>query len=319
MKKGLYFALAAAAINGTIGVASKYLLLSANPLIFTPALIAWLKTIFGLIGVASFLWLIKQVRTGLSDGSQNIVKNNWFGAKTLLHTGLAAFTGMFMLFYFETSAYQHSDAAPVVVILMSVGCITALLGSWVLLQIKPSLSQWGGIAIASLGIAIMTGVINLGLGSISVLSASMSLQAFLFACLAGIGYGLFTVLLKRFNLAGGLVLTRQLLLFAAIFLSVPVWLSADQHTNINTLTALPNWSIFVWLALIWLAVVPSILGFYCTTRAVDLLPPAKVQILELTEPVFTAAFAALLLGEHLSFSVMLGGAVTLAGIYWAHR
>jgi drug/metabolite transporter (DMT)-like permease len=108
-------------------------------------------------------------------------------------------------------------------------------------------------------------------------------------------------------------------LFAAIFLSVPVWLSSDHPTNISTLSAISNWPTTLWLALIWLAVVPSVLGFYCTTKAVDLLPPAKVQILELTEPVFTAVFAGLLLGEHLSFSVILGGIITLLGVYWAHR
>ena len=41
-------------------------------------------------------------------------------------------------------------------------------------------------------------------------------------------------------------------------------------------------------ALLALAALPTILGFFCTTKAIEYLKPSQVQALELTEPLFAA-------------------------------
>lgn len=95
------------------------------------------------------------------------------------------------------------------------------------------------------------------------------------ASIAGTGYGLFSVLVKRFKLNGGLFLTKYLLLFGSVYLAVPFLINLHSiHFNTD-----------IVLGLIGLAVLPTILGFFCTTKALSYMSAAKVQVTELSEPI----------------------------------
>lgn len=302
--RGVLYALGAAAINGTIGVFSKTLVALGLP---TPW-IAFCKTVIAWVVLSMvWVWLRQQPRTpDLRDGQ----RGSW-GRHA--RVALAAALGILCLFAFETAAYETMPAATVVVLLMATSVIAANLASWGLLGRRPAARQWAGTLMTIGGIAIMLGV---ELGSFPVTGMvngepsvpSPVLRGTLHACLAGLGYGLFTVLLKRFGLMGGLSLTRQLLMWGSFYL---LWPALPQPLEIHLLTV-PA----VVVSLLCLATLPTILGFYCTTRAVDLLPPEKVQLLELSEPVFAALLALVFLGESISATTLLGGLTCVAGIYF---
>lgn len=95
------------------------------------------------------------------------------------------------------------------------------------------------------------------------------------ASIAGTGYGLFSVLVKKFKLNGGLFLTKYLLLFGSVYLAVPFLI------NLHSI----NFNSDIVLGLIGLAVLPTILGFFCTTKALSYMSAAKVQVTELSEPI----------------------------------
>lgn len=95
------------------------------------------------------------------------------------------------------------------------------------------------------------------------------------ASIAGTGYGLFSVLVKKFKLNGGLFLTKYLLLFGSVYLAVPFLV------NLHSITFNSD----IILGLIGLAVLPTILGFFCTTKALSYMSAAKVQVTELSEPI----------------------------------
>lgn len=276
-KRGFFFALSAAALNGTIGVFSKVLMqLSINP-----AWIAFLKTVIGFIIISMVLFLIKPM-----------TKNENRSAIIMV----SAFFGIFTLFYFETNAYEGMSAANVVLILMSVSAITANISGWIILNDKPTKNQWAGFFLTVIGISAILGI-----------TKEISMQGALFAICAGIGYGLFTVILKKFKIKGGLLLTRQLLFWGAIFLSIP---AIQQPINFNVFL-----SYSVVLSLLGLAILPSTLGFFCTTKAIDYLQPAKVQLLELSEPLFSAAIAFVVLGEIVRINTIIGAGFVIIGIY----
>lgn len=283
--RGTLFALTAAAINGTIGVLSKTLFAHG----LTPAWIAFLKTLIGLIALSALLARMSWRRHALP--ARRRVREH-------AGTALAACFGILFLFAFETRAYGSMPAANVVLLLMATSAITANLAARRLLGRPPSHRQWAGTVLTIIGIALMLGI--------DLLQGAGSPEGIVQSCLAGFGYGLFTVLLKRFRLVGGLALTRQLLLWGSLYLLLPA-LGGPLDPHVLAVPAVAS-------SLLALATLPSILGFFCTTRAVDLLPPEKVQLLELSEPVFAALMALLFLGEVITAMTVVGGLVCAAGI-----
>jgi len=271
--KGILFATIAAALNGTIGVLSKFLMESGMP----PASIAFFKS---LIGFACLLL---------------IVRNKLESPVAYVRAGVCAFFGIFMLFFFETSAYRYELAANVVLTLMAVAAIAAFILGWIFIGDKPTPTRWLGLTICVVGLAVFLGV-----------SKPSNLIGIAYAAVAGIGYGAFSVIAKAVKLGSGLAVTRRLLLFGSIYLALPF---------VTNGAVLPIWSTGVWVGLLALALLPSIGGFYCTIRAIELATPAQIQLFELSEPLFAALLALLFLHEMPTINTYFGGALVVIGLF----
>jgi drug/metabolite transporter, DME family len=74
-----------------------------------------------------------------------------------------------------------------------------------------------------------------------------------------------------------------------------------------------------WVALAALVLLPTIGGFYFTTKAVQLGEASKVQIIETSDPVFATLIGFLPFGDTLSAPGLCGGALILAGLLLAIR
>lgn len=107
---GICFAVCAAALNATIGALSK-LLISAG---LTTSAIAFYKTAVAVIVVSFVLLLLKHAPRWRGCRAQ------WWQA------AVCSMLGIFMLFFFETRAYQHTDAATAVVVLMASAALSAI-------------------------------------------------------------------------------------------------------------------------------------------------------------------------------------------------
>jgi drug/metabolite transporter (DMT)-like permease len=70
----------------------------------------------------------------------------------------------------------------------------------------------------------------------------------------------------------------------------------------------------LWLALLFLALFATVLAFGVQTWAQRILPPVRVALLSALEPVFAALWAALLIGERLTFCELAGGALIVLGV-----
>jgi drug/metabolite transporter (DMT)-like permease len=243
--------------------------------------IAFLRSI---IGVALLLVLVRAKRETLSA----------FG-----RAAVCAFFGIFVLFFFETNAYRSETAANVVLTLMAVAALSAFLLGWILLGDKPTLSRWLGLSICVVGLAVFLGA-----------AKPTNILGLTYAAIAGAGYGAFTVSAKRLNIGSGLAITRLLLLCGSAYLAIPF---------VTNGAVFPTGSWPVWTGLVALALFPSIGGFYCTTRAIELASPAQIQLFELSEPLFAGSFAVLFLHEIPAVHTYVGGALVLCGLYIAQK
>jgi drug/metabolite transporter, DME family len=212
---------------------------------------------------------------------------------------VCALFGIFVLFFFETLAYRYEIAANVVLALMVSAALSALLLGWAVLGDRPGSHHWLALALGCGGLAVLLGV-----------SPPGSWLGIAFAALAGGGYGLFSVLAKRLQLGGGLAVTRGLLLAGSVYLALPFLAEGG---------ALPPLGVAGWAMLGALALLPTIGGFYCTTQAIAHAPPAQVQLVELSEPLFAALLAAVWLHERPTDATWAGGALILLALLALQR
>ena len=279
--KGVLFALCAAALNATIGVLSKVLMNSG----FSSSSIALIKTVLGCLLLSLLLPLLKRPAQPAK----------WFQA------AICAFLGIFVLFHFETSAYRHYAAAGVVVMLMASASIASIVLGRIVLKEPISANVTVGAGLTIAGIAVIFG---------ADLEQGFTLQGALLAAVGGCGYGAFSVAMKRMGVSGGLHFTRQLLLFGSLYLLMP---AATDGFSIGEL------SLVAVSALLALAALPTILGFFCTTKAIEYLKPSQVQALELTEPLFAALLAFVVLNEVPRDTLYMGAALILCGLCFSNE
>jgi len=279
--KGIIFALSAAALNATIGVFSKILMNSG----FTSASVAVIKTVLGCMLISALLPFLKRPASAAKWGQ----------------AAICAFLGIFVLFHFETAAYRHYAAAGVVVMLMASASISSILLGRLFLKDAITANVIVGATLTIVGITVIFGV---------DLRQGFTLQGAAFASIAGCGYGAFSVAMKRFGVSGGLHFTRQLLFFGGLYLLMP---AATGDFLIG------NLSLFVIATLLALAALPTILGFYCTTKAIEHLKPSQVQALELTEPLFAALLAFIVLNEAPHTSLYMGAALIIVGLCFSNE
>ena len=295
---GVSFALTAAALNATIGVFSVLLMntgLKSNDIAFLKTIIAFVL-LSALLSKKSRHFQYQQLVTPefitLNTKSSNNSNSKSSNMRVLGTVAICAFLGIFTLFMFETKAYEYGNPANVVVILMAAATISATLFGALLLKEKLVLNTIFGILLAVVGIFVISW------------SNSVSLSLVFFATLAGSGYGLFSVLMQRFGLRGGIYLTKYLLLFGSLFLFIPFIITFEPM----------NISYHSILGLLGLAIFPTILGFYCTTSALKYLPASKVQVIELSEPLFAMFFVWLILHEDATMRFWLGAGLVILGI-----
>jgi drug/metabolite transporter (DMT)-like permease len=70
----------------------------------------------------------------------------------------------------------------------------------------------------------------------------------------------------------------------------------------------------LWLGMLYLALFATLLAFGIQTWAQKVLPPVRVALLSALEPIFAALWAALLIGERLTWRELFGGALIVLGV-----
>lgn len=278
-------ALFAALLNGTIGVLTRVGFDQGA----TPALIAFWKCFGAFLLVCTLCACRPQLRT------QTVrLTRRWpqFACLSLL--------GIFGLYYFETKAFAQASIPLVSFLTYAAGGATIALSG---LFLGEKVTRQKLLAFA----AIVAGV---GLMSLFEHGIAGSLSGIVLALMGGCGYALFIFLSKGFRIGSGLPQLVWLFGFGSLFLLMPL---------VSEGFAFPAGA--MWATLCALVLLPTIGGFYFTTRAVERGHASKVQIIETSDPLFATGFAFLLFGDRLSVAGLLGAGLIAAGLLIAvwHR
>lgn len=173
-----------------------------------------------------------------------------------------------------------------------------LLGA-VFLKEHPGLRKWAGIAVAFIGVALIAGEPKLGGAWISM-----------FLVIGGaFTWAIGQVLVRTLKGLDGLTIlawvavcaTPQLFVMSAIFES-------------GHIEAVQSADLVVWGAVIYLGIVMNGIGYGIWYTLVNRHPVSRVAPFLLLLPVFSTIGGVVFLGEHLTWLIVLGGVIVLAGV-----
>lgn len=98
----------------------------------------------------------------------------------------------------------------------------------------------------------------------------------------------------------------------ALLLAAPLMLVLATTSYVATAPPGPAAAPAAWLAFAYLSAVSMYLGFFAWYRGLAIGPMARVSQVQLGQPALTLTWSALLLGEHLTTTTVLGGLVVVA-------
>ncbi|MBQ1079624.1 DMT family transporter [Nocardiopsis sp. B62] len=272
---------------------------------------------WGLLGVAAFSLTVPFTRVAVAGGTMSplfVGSGRGVAAALLAGTALAltrqrlprggqwfrlalvgggVVAGFPLLTSFALTTASASHGAVVIALLPAATAVTAVLRG----HERPPAVFW---AMAAVGAAAAVGFASLqGAGAGSGLVWS-DLLLFGAVIAAAIGYT-----------EGGL-LARELGAWQtvswALVLSAPFMIAL---CGVAVAQQPPSGTPAEWASFAYLAVVSMYLGFFAWYRGLAIGPMTRVSQIQLTQPVMTLGWAALLLGEHLTWPTVLGGAAVV--------
>lgn len=276
--KGLVYALMAALCNSSIGIISCHC--SANLNFYQ---IAFYKSLFAFLITTAFLV------------SSNCRKQVMHYANKKYQTAILAFFGVFLLYYFETKAFLLAPVAIVSFILYATGILTIILG-YFLLNEKITFKKMASLVLVLFGACLIFANFQL-----------VNYSSLIYTIIGGVGYSTFLVFGKKFKVEANIGFLWWLMLFGTIYLAVPAIFQIDHlgmpKTNITNL--------------LLLAIFPTLCGFYFTSKALSLAEAGKVQIVEMSDPLFTTVFGYIFLHQAIDKGDFAGGALIILGLIFA--
>ncbi len=154
-----------------------------------------------------------------------------------------------------------------------------------------------------------------------VLTAVGVVAALVFAFVQSGGFGslhwadlllLGAVLAAAIGYAEGGLLARELGSWQTISWALVVAAPAMIVLTLLSLgSGMPNATPVQWLSFGYLGVVSMFLGFFAWYRGLAIGPMAQVSQIQLVQPVMTIAWAALLLGEPMTWTTVVGGLIVI--------
>jgi drug/metabolite transporter (DMT)-like permease len=210
-------------------------------------------------------------------------KAQW-GRLAIVAGGVVVGFPMLTSYALTTSSASHS--AVVIALLPAATAIMAVLR----VKERPAPSFW-----AFAGLGALAAIFFASLQGFGSLNAA-DLLLFGAVAAAAIGY------------AEGGLLARELGSWQTVSWALVV--SAPLMITLNLVAVVqepPSATPIQWLAFAYLALVSMYLGFFAWYRGLAIGPMAQVSQVQLTQPVMTIAWAALLLGEPLTWDTVAGG------------
>ena len=207
-------------------------------------------------------------------------------------------------FWFLGEGLRYSSASRIVVFLYTAPIFTALLLHFLREDERLRAAQWGGIALAFLGIAIA--FLYRADSSDAAITHALLWGDFL-GLLAGLSWGLATVLVRNSSLAESPAvkpLLYQLVIATVLLCLLAVVFGQTQYTVTPALVA----------NLVFQGVVVSFLCFLAWFALLKKYKASQLGVLSFMSPVFGVVFGVLLLNEPLEWVFVAGAILVITGI-----
>ena len=171
--------------------------------------------------------------------------------------------------------------------------------SAILLREKVSQRKWMGIAIAFAGVGLLIGKVefNNAWGSVVLVVAG----AFTWA----VGQ----IFVRKLKNIDGLTTTAWVAVFAT-----PQLFAMSLIFETNQMELIENASMSIWLAVLYLGLIMTALGYYFWNTLIRSYAIEKVAPFLLLLPVFSLIGGFLFLGELISIAKILGGVIVILGV-----
>ncbi|MCL4078486.1 DMT family transporter [Coriobacteriia bacterium Es71-Z0120] len=271
-----------AACFGTLGVlASLAYRQGMQPL----PLLAWR---FALVSVLMGAYQALKDPAALIAGAKD-----WWRYAALSITGYGAAS---VCYFF---ALKHASASIVAVLLYTYPAIVAALSA-AFLHERLTGARVGAIALTVAGCAFVVQAFSPG--------ARAEVAGIVLGLGAGLGYAVFNVLSYRW-LPGRSRLVLMTYTFAVSAVAIGA-LCVLTGTDLSP----AGWSPAAWGLLAAIVAVPTVAAVLLYLGGIRRLGASQAAIVSTTEPLFTIAFAAAVLGERLTASQAIGAALVLAGV-----
>jgi drug/metabolite transporter (DMT)-like permease len=244
------------------------------------------------LAAAALLWPLWRWRGGVATLA-------WRDAFVLGLFGVALY---YLGFY---GGLRLTTATRAAVLQAAVPAVTAVL-AWLVSRERQPRAVVAGIALSSIGVVVVIA------GGARVAAAPAALLGDLLVLASVLAWSLYTIAAKRHAAVDALELTTKTSLAGALLL-----LPAAAWEWAAGLRADPAPA--GWLALAYLAVVATALGYAWYGRALRELGAAQVANYVNLIPLVAVVAAALMLGERPEASALAGGALVLAGVALASR
>ena len=203
----------------------------------------------------------------------------------------------------QTFGLRHTSAT-------NTGLITGLfivfapLANRVLFGVRTRLVLWGTIGVSVAGLALLTGA---GPGGVALGDALTLCAA---AC-----FGLHVALLDRHAKHHDAIVLAQGQLLAATAVLWAAWLLAAWRGVEPLALPPPGWAMDdVWPALIVTGLIATAAAFLVQTYVQQRLRAVQTAVIIVTEPLFAALFAYLLVGDRLTGLQIVGGVLMVAAL-----
>jgi len=223
--------------------------------------------------------------------------------KQEIYFAMAGGVGITIYFIFEKTALLYTAASNVGVIISMAPFFTAILACFLLKSERPGKFFYLGFFTAIVGIVLISfnGVAFLGLNPFGDLLA-------VGAAVIWAGYNIILKKISEFGYST-IQVTRRTFMYALVFM-IPFILFSDFEFGIARFSNPSN-----LVAILYLGVGASALGFFLWNLAVKILGAVRTSIYVYAIPVVTVISAALFLGERITWISATGTILALAGLF----
>ena len=258
---------------------------------FSPLLLGALRfTVGGLFVLPIYLWSKRN--------SQGPPLSISWKVLALGVVGVAANQFLFLLGLMRTTV---SHAA---ILIALTPVMVLLLSAWVGHE-RITSGKAAGLGLALSGVAVLQGRALFG--------GHGSMLGDVFVLLAGLAFAIFTVggkeIRQRYD---GLTMATIAYAGSAALLSpLTLWLASSFDFSRVTWVG--------WVSVVYMATFPSVIAYLIFFHALRFMPSSQVSRLAYLQPFIATLFAVPILGEKVTASLVTGGALVLAGVFWAER